>query len=203
MKQVSKEHYEFQRYITKARFMSFWKQIDEVLKFSPQTVLEIGPGPGIVTHILKQQGIQVTTADYADDVGADVIASVLDLPFKDQSFDVVVCCQVLEHLEFEHFDQALSEIHRVCKTGAVISLPHSGRCWPFSLYLPRVGSIEFAFNLQFKPRVHKFNGEHYWEVGKRGYSLSKVLGKLKEQFKEVRNYRFVNNTFHHFFICNK
>lgn len=46
-------------------------------------------------------------------------ADMLSLPFKDHSFDMVICPSVLEHLPQQ--DQALSEMSRVCKiNGRVI-----------------------------------------------------------------------------------
>lgn len=203
MKQVDAAHYSFQPYVTKRRFISYWYQVSYVLNFKPQTVLEIGPGPGVVTALLRSQNIQVTTLDFADDVGADVVASVLDLPLEDNSVDVVLCSQVLEHLPYDQFETALEQICRVTRKGAVISLPNSGRFWPFSFYLPKMGALRFACTFDPFPRPHRFDGEHYWEIGKRGYLLKQVKAKVKEHFASVEDVRLFENGYHHFFICKK
>ena len=54
-------------------------------------------------------------------------ADVACLPFKDDFFDLVICSEVLEHIQ-DHF-QAIREIVRVLKPGCnlVVSVP---RCWP-------------------------------------------------------------------------
>jgi SAM-dependent methyltransferase len=54
-------------------------------------------------------------------------ANAIDLPFKDDHFDLVICAEVLEHIE-NHL-QAIHEIVRVLKPGAtlVVSVP---RYWP-------------------------------------------------------------------------
>jgi SAM-dependent methyltransferase len=203
MKQVDASHYRFSSYINKARFASFWHQVDEVLKFEPRTVLEIGPGPGIVTNILRKQGVRVTTVDFADDVGADIVASVLNLPFHDDEFDVVICCQVLEHLGIGNFPNALVEIRRVTAKGAVISLPHAGRIWPFDIYFPKIGSIRFSLKLQMIPDKHVFDGQHYWEIGKKGFSEKNIRYNILNIFGLKDDFRVHENPFHHFYICEK
>ncbi len=49
-------------------------------------------------------------------------ASVLELPFDERSFDLVVCLEVLEHLERP--ESALAELARVAREAVVISVPH-------------------------------------------------------------------------------
>lgn len=51
------------------------------------------------------------------------------LPFDDDSFECVICLDVLEHLE--HIHQVFDEIIRVTHTYAIVSLPNPlGQCWP-------------------------------------------------------------------------
>jgi len=56
-------------------------------------------GTGLLGAILKQVGLKYESMDIADDLGADHIGSVVDMPFADESFDVVGCFEVLEHIE--------------------------------------------------------------------------------------------------------
>ena len=55
--------YKFHQYDYKDRWVSYWHQIDEVLKLEPKTVLEIGIGNGLVTEYLKKHGVEVKTLD--------------------------------------------------------------------------------------------------------------------------------------------
>ena len=48
-------------------------------------------------------------------------ADIYQLPFADSSFDLVICCEVLEHLEQPKF--ALQELRRVCGNFVLISTP--------------------------------------------------------------------------------
>ncbi|MFP4002686.1 MAG: class I SAM-dependent methyltransferase [Alphaproteobacteria bacterium] len=55
------------------------------------------------------------------------VADALTLPFADESFDVIVCSEVLEHIP--DYEQALGEINRILKPGGrlAVSVP---RYWP-------------------------------------------------------------------------
>ena len=55
------------------------------------------------------------------------VAKITQLPFKDHSFDVVICSEVLEHIVDE--ETAVSEITRVLKPGRFLALSVP-RCFP-------------------------------------------------------------------------
>jgi SAM-dependent methyltransferase len=56
------------------------------------------------------------------DVPAEIQqASIYDLPFDDDEFDLVVCCEVLEHLELP--GKGLAEVARVADRRVLISTP--------------------------------------------------------------------------------
>jgi len=51
-----------------------------------------------------------------------LVSSITSLPFSDNSFDAVLCLGVLQHLLEDERMQAISEIKRVMKSGAVLVL---------------------------------------------------------------------------------
>ena len=164
-------------YDDKRRWASYWYQIKEILDFNPKKVLIIGEGNGLVSEYLKLSDMKIVVLDIDEALNPDVVASVLKMPFRDNEFDAVLCAQVLEHLPYEDFGQALSEIKRVAKIGAVISLPHFGPAIRFLFKFPFFPEIKFMIKLPY-PKVHKFKDEHYWEIGKRGYSLKKIKKEI-------------------------
>lgn len=190
-------------YDDKRRWASYWYQIKEILDFNPKKVLIIGKGNGLVSEYLKLAGIKIVVLDIDETLKPDIIASVLKMPFADNEFDAILCAQVLEHLPYEDFFKAISEIRRVSKTSAVISLPHFGPAIRFLFKFPILPEIKFMIKLPY-PKVHKFKGEHYWEIGKRGYSLKKIKKEIIKSGTVIeKDYIVFENPLHHFFVLKK
>ncbi|MEK7178086.1 MAG: methyltransferase domain-containing protein [Patescibacteria group bacterium] len=190
-------------YNDSGRWASYWYQIKEVLELNPKNVLVVGKGDGLVPAYLKMQGLDIVTLDNDKSLGPDIKASVLNMPVDDNNFDAVICAQVLEHLPYEDFGRALSEIKRVAKSGAVISLPHSGPAIRFLLKIPFLPELKFILKLPY-PIKHQFKGEHYWEIGKRSYSLRKIKKEImKSGLMIEKDYVIFENPLHHFFTLKK
>lgn len=173
--QVDKSHYEGKSYRSQERWNSYWHQLALVRDVKPQSVLEIGVGEGVVARELQAWDIAVTTIDIAEDLRPDVVGSVTILPFPDKSFDAVLAAEVLEHIRFEDVPKALREIVRVARKSAIISVPHPGYVWRIAFKIPLVPFVELFTKTPFFWKTHVFNGEHYWELGKKGYSVSSFL----------------------------
>jgi len=203
--QVKPNHYFNKSYDSKERFISYWHQINEIIKLNPKTVLEIGVGNGFVSKYLKERKVNILTLDIDKRLNPDVVGSVLNMPFSDELFDVVACYEVLEHLPFENFSKALSEIFRVSKSYAILSLPDASRVYCIYIHIPKIGIFKKLIPLpKLKPSVHKFDGEHYWEIGKAEYPLSKIINEVqKAGFKVEKTYRVFENPYHRFFILRK
>jgi ubiquinone/menaquinone biosynthesis C-methylase UbiE len=200
---MNQPDYSSARYCTPLRMASYGYQIGEVISEQPHDLLEVGIGNGVVTYILRQAGIKVTTLDVERELKPDVVASVLELPFDDNAFDGALCCQVLEHLPFESFVRALSELRRVTRLFAVVSLPDVTRHYRIEVRLPKLRFKLGKDVLWMVPR-HQYDGQHHWEIGKRGYPLSLVSARMGEAgFRCVRQYRAWEWPYHHFFVLRK
>lgn len=161
-----------------------------------KSLLMVGPGQGIETAILRWQGFQVTTFDIDDKFQPDVVGSVHDLGmFQAESFDAVVASHVLEHLPVTYLDQALAEIARVGRF-ALVYLPVHGRHLQFRLK-PGFGDIDKSaiidlFNYMKNPtglQPDYMAGQHYWEVGMRGFRLHNLIGRFVRWFEVLQHYR--------------
>jgi len=200
MKQVNKIAYEFIKYCGPDRWASYYYQIDEVLKTKPKSVLEVGVGDGVLKNYLKNNtDIEYKNLDIAEDLSPDTVGSVEDIPFPKNSFDVVCAFEILEHLPFKKFEKSLLELRRVSKGDILISLPHFGPPIKFLFKIPFLKEIKISFKIPYA-RGHIFNGQHYWEIGKKDYSTEKIKQVLKKYFDIKKDFIPFENQYHHFFV---
>ncbi len=90
--------------------------------FSPERVLDAGCGPGILMQLLAEFGLDVTGVDHSDAAQALAdpeiksrihVAELKELPFSDDSFDLVICREVLEHIPLRDYLTVIGELRRV------------------------------------------------------------------------------------------
>jgi len=203
--QVKPNHYFVNSYDSKGRFISYWYQINEIIKLNPKKVLEIGIGNGFVSKYLKERKVNVLTLDVDKRLNPDMVGSVLNIPFSDESFDLIACYEVLEHIEYKNINKALSEIFRVSKSYAILSLPDASRVYRVYQKKKKIGVFKRLISLpRLKNPIHKFDGEHYWEIGKDGYPLSKITKDIERAgFIIKKVYRIFENPYHRFFMLKK
>ncbi len=203
---VDKNHYFEANYDTKGRFCSYWHQINEILIDSSfANVLEIGVGNGFVSRYLMERSINVITLDINYDLRPQVTGSILYLPFVNDAFDVVLCCQVLEHLPYGVFIDALNELYRITSKKVILSLPDHTPAYRFNIELPRIKPIKLLLKHPFpRPIPHKHDGVHYWIIGRSGYPLKRILNDIQYSgFQIIKTYRVYEFYSHRFFIIEK
>jgi SAM-dependent methyltransferase len=199
-----KSHYSM-KYIVGGRLFSYAHQMNTVLAHEPRAILEIGPGPGMVTAALRAIDIEVTTVDVQAELNPDVVASVTNLPFENGSFDVSMCCQVLEHLPFEQFVPALEELCRVSRKVVLVSLPDTRPRYDISFKVPLLKRVEVQLSRAKKitkeriERSWSLSG-HYWEIGYPEFGVGVIKNASKRAGLElVNNWRPLKMPYHHFF----
>jgi ubiquinone/menaquinone biosynthesis C-methylase UbiE len=179
-KQVENSHYWKETYLCKERFLHYREQFITLLKLSPSSILEIGPGPGLLSIMLRRICEKVITVDFADDLKPDIVADIKNIPIENAMFDVVCSFQVLEHIPWEEVPYALLEMARLSKEYVLFSVPDNNEMkklvfsFKFSLLSRSIGYI--MEKKRYKGVSNK--KEHYWEIGVNSAtnaSLTKII----------------------------
>jgi SAM-dependent methyltransferase len=89
-------------------------------------ILDVGCGEGVLVDEYRRLGYDITGLDLNFSRSGIVRGSVLQIPFVDDSVDVILCLDVLEHLNLLDQPSAIAEIRRVLKPGGVflVTIPN-------------------------------------------------------------------------------
>ena len=202
--QVSSDHYKKNEFDS-LRIESLTEQLRQICFSGYTNILEIGIVNGFLKYCLDFfQDINLTTADIAKDLHPDHVCSVLNMPFQDKQFDLIICCEVLEHLHFMDFLPALKEIRRIARHKVIISLPDMTRHLGLIINFARFRGLSLNWNQlrkRYSRKEYKFNGEHYWEIGYKNSLPKDVIAKIKTAGYKIENqFRLCKNPWHRFFI---
>lgn len=96
-------------------------------------ILDVGGGHGQITNALVENGYQVTVLGSADicktriqnlldrDLCSFQVGNILDLPYLDRTFDIVISYRLLPHVT--QWQQFLSQLARVARQAVIIDYP--------------------------------------------------------------------------------
>ena len=117
-------------------FLNNFKQLllEQVKKLNPNSVLDVGAGEGFHLEMFRQNkiGKKLEGIEYMDE--ALLLAKqmhpkvtikkgdIYKLPYQANSFDVVICTEVLEHIEDP--TAALTELVRVSRKYLILTVPN-------------------------------------------------------------------------------
>lgn len=101
----------------------------DMLPEDVQSILDIGCGDGYITNNLPEN-IHVVGVDISQEALKHVhreklIGSITDIPYSNNSFDLVMVNDVIEHLPDNEYRQAISELQRVASKYIMITVPHN------------------------------------------------------------------------------
>lgn len=106
------------------RHRLIWLYLEEKTNFFkyPHDILHIAPEACFIKPFRKAHGRQYVTADIESPL-ADVKMDIHDITFPDNTFDVILCNHVLEHVRDDI--HAMKEMKRVLKPGgfAILQVP--------------------------------------------------------------------------------
>jgi ubiquinone/menaquinone biosynthesis C-methylase UbiE len=119
--------------IERRMMTGFFSALDQTLEgLQPSTIVEVGAGEGRITERLASRfpnasiiGLDLPDSELAGEWASLEVpmffGDVTRLPFADDSIDVIVGLEVLEHVPSP--ERAVEEIARVCRGAAVLSVP--------------------------------------------------------------------------------
>ncbi len=120
---------------TKHYLLSLVDPVCSVIDKSSKSILDVGCGRGMPMMVLKQR------MKFKESVGVDLyqpyineckrrkvhdkyfLCDVRDIPFKDKSFDVVMCLQVIEHLNKKDALKVVEKLESLSRKQVIISTP--------------------------------------------------------------------------------
>lgn len=155
--------------------------IREVKNLNPSSILDVGCGEGFTLEKLRERNIgeHLEGVDYLDlaiKLGKKEhpqlklkTGSIYDLDYKDNSFDVVICSEVLEHIDDPA--KGLAELVRVSKKYCVLSVPNE----PIFM----MGNLLRGKNVsRFGNDIEHINHWTFWQ-------FRKFVGTKLEVIKEI------------------
>ena len=99
-------------------------RLDEFFSWENSSILDLGSGDQFLRKGINLRGAKYTPVDYGDaDFNKDI------LPFKNNSFDLILCLAVIEHIE--NVDNFMEQAFRVLKPGGLfyLSTPNFKFCF--------------------------------------------------------------------------
>lgn len=123
-KSIFNKFYEFQHPESALRYLPIVAYLKEK-KMENSKILEVGSGSlGIVPYLKKPvDGVDVDFSPPSTPLLNKIQGSSLNLPFRKNTYEVVICVDTLEHIENPSREKAILEILRVAKKMCVIVVP--------------------------------------------------------------------------------
>lgn len=133
------EYYENEAFWTESRFLhdeqelNRFKVIQSLIPHSTKTLLDVGCGNGAFLKFLEANNSIIQKTGYERSQVAvknklcesEIISgSAEKIIYSDNSFDLLLALEVIEHLPFLIYERTLQELQRIAAKYIIISVPH-------------------------------------------------------------------------------
>jgi hypothetical protein len=176
-------------YYSRKRIIQQWAQVHLLGTIDCEKVLEVGPALGLDTSLLVNIGYEVNTLDVVPRAFdyPDVPHHQKDIcqlqPGEVAGYDAILCCETLEHIEWECVGPILSSFRESGAKYLIVSVPYMAFQVFLELYL---NSSTFRHYFSMKKLLWRKDftaeppGGHQWEVGYKGHSLRRWERRLND-----------------------
>lgn len=188
-------------------------QIHMIRDLDVQAILEVGPAGGYVTALLKNIGYSVTTLDYiekdfdypeCDHVKCDLTEA---FPRIGTAFDLVICCETLEHIARGRAEELLRDFHDTGSRYLLVSVPYSGLMFygefmisPHEAFATIFAKWKEALR-RYVPETHPYG--HKWELGTLGLPVRGWEDALRKAGWRIMSRRISSPTRSVFHLCER
>ncbi|RXG28327.1 Methyltransferase domain-containing protein [Leeuwenhoekiella marinoflava DSM 3653] len=156
--------------------------------FAPAKVLHFAPEQAFYKRFRNLNHLDYTTTDLYSPL-ADVKADICDLPFETDTYDVIFCNHVLEHIPDD--TTAMQELYRVLKPGgmAILQIPQDlSRATTFAddtITEPKERAVIFG---QYD-HVRVYGRDYFDKLRSIGFKVDEVDYTKKLSPSEIDKYR--------------
>lgn len=201
---LPREAYFSDGYFALPQLCSLSQQLHGIHAMRPTDILEIGIGNGFTSSFLKRAGYDVTTVDINPALEPDICAPLDEVAghVSGRRFDLVVCCEVLEHMPLEQLRPSLDALAKL-GSRLFMTLPnyHAPIGFGGFLRLPKIAPKLLSLTVDL-PRRRALEKEHFWEVGSsRETSKSALVKMLRDRYASVEVQKFALAPYHIAFRC--
>jgi len=155
-------------------------------------ILEIGAGSGLISYEITKYSQKVISLDIqyksvqkmqarARNQINFFISNGKELQFKSNSFDIVICNQVIEHIRKQYHQKFIEESYRVLKPNGIFYIATPNKLWPIEPHT-KIPLLSFLPKIMADKYMKLVKGINEYNIYLLTYNeLSKILS-LKYKF---------------------
>lgn len=152
--------------VTREKLDAFLDSISKSIPDDVQNIVDVGCGNGILVNELMKK-YDVTGVDRNENAlvyvkSKKVCASADNIPLPDDSFDLVLSTEMMEHLEDETLRKAIAEMKRISRNYILITVPNNEDIDKNMVKCPTCGYV-FNINYHLQKITHQRLKEFFSE----------------------------------------
>jgi ubiquinone/menaquinone biosynthesis C-methylase UbiE len=175
------------------------KILSKYKKLESSKILDIGSGSGYLGGILGKKSNRYVGIDFTDERKSKgfvfIRTDALNVPFKDSSFDIIICNHVIEHVTNQK--KLLQEINRLLKKDGICYITCPNVLWPmephlklpFLSYMPKKIADAYV-RMSGKGNEYDIQPMTYTEFSRKLKKLFKINNFSLEILKSPEKYGF-------------